>query len=109
MSKNRPIQINFNRDVIDHSLVGKDASKVMFILPATKGKLIFENKSRIIWQPLASVSNYKVSIKPLDLIDVPKKVGLFRFAFNVVSLGYQIKTFGLNSAINSPDGMMLKG
>jgi len=112
VSKNSPIQINFNRDVIDDSLVGKDASKVMFISPAIKGKPIFETKSRIIWQPLeplAPGTNYKVSIKPLDLKDIPKNVAPFRFAFNVIPLEYQIKTFGLYSVSNSPDEMMLKG
>ena len=70
VSKNSPIQINFNRDVIDESLVNKDASKVMFISPSIDGKPIFESKSSIVWkpkEPLLPGTNYKVSIKPQRL------------------------------------------
>ncbi len=112
VSKNSPIEINFNRDVIDDSLVGKDASKIMFISPAIEGKPIFETKSRIVWQPkdpLLPGTNYKVSIKPKDLKDVPAKVAPFQFTFNVIPLEYQINTFGLSSVSNSSDEMMLKG
>ena len=112
VSKSSPIQINFNRDVIDDSLVGKDASKVMFISPAIKGNPIFESKSQIVWQPqepLAPGITYKVSVKPLGLKDVPQKVAPFQFSFNVIPLEYQINTFGLSSVSKSTEEMMLKG
>ncbi len=112
VSKNSPIQISFNRDVVDESLVNKDASKVMFISPAIDGKPIFKSKSKIVWQPkepLLPGTNYKVSIKPKGLKDVPAKVAPFQFSFNVIPLEYQINTFGLTSISDSADEMMLKG
>jgi len=112
VSKSSPIQIKFNRDVIDDSLVGKDASKVMFISPAIQGKPIFQSKSKIVWQPtepLAPGTEYKASIKPLGLKDVPQNMAPFQFAFNVIPLEYQIKTFGLSSVSKSTDEMLLRG
>ena len=110
VSKSSPIQINFNRGVIDDSRVGKDASKVMFISPSIKGNPVFESKSSIVWQPkeaLVPGTEYKVSIKPLGLKDVPKSVAPFKFSFTVIPLEYQINTFGLSSS--SSGEMMLKG
>lgn len=112
ISKSSPIQINFNRDVIDDSLVGKDASKVMFILPEIKGKPVFESKTSIVWQPeepLAPGTEYKVSVKPLGLKDVPKAAPPFQFEFTVIPLEFKIKTFGLNSSNDNADEMNLRG
>lgn len=112
VSKKSPIQINFNRDVVDAALVGKDASKVMFISPAIKGNPVFESKSKITWQPqrpLIPGTTYKVSIKPLGFKDVPSKVTPFQFTFNVIPLEYQINTFGLETISEKPDEMVLKG
>ena len=112
VSKNSSIQINFNRDVVDESLINKDASKVMFISPSIEGKPVFISKSKIVWQPkepLLPGTNYKVSIKPQSLKDVPANVAPFQFSFNVIPLEYQINTFGLSSVSDSADEMMLKG
>ena len=112
VSKKSPIQIHFNRDVISDTKVGKDASKVMFISPAIKGKPVFVSKSKIIWKPLEPLSpgtTYKVSIKPLGFKDVPAEVAPFQFAFNVIPLEYQINTFGLESITDKPEEMLLKG
>jgi len=62
VSKNSPIQINFNRDVIDESLVGKDASKVMFISPDITGTPVFESRSKIVWQPEQALAPGTTSI-----------------------------------------------
>ena len=110
VSKNSPIEIKFNRAVIDKKLVGKDAAKVMFISPAIDGKPVFESASKIIWKPTNPLKpgiSYKVSIKPISLTDVPKNTSPFQFSFRVIPLEYQIKTFGL-STVND-DEMMLKG
>ena len=112
VSKNSPVQINFNREVIEDYLIGKDASKVMFISPSIEGTPIFETKSKIIWKPTEPLTpgvEYKVSIKPLGLKDVPKKMPPFQFGFNVIPLEYQVNTFGLSSVSDSADEMILKG
>jgi len=93
-------------------MVGKDASKVMFISPAITGKPIFESKSKVSWQPekaLKPGTNYKVSIKPFGFKDVPSKVTPYQFAFNVIPLEYQIKTSGLSSNNKTKDEMQLRG
>ncbi len=112
VSRNSPIKIDFNRDVIDDSMVGKDASKVMYIFPAIKGKPVFESKSRIVWVPTESLkpgTSYKVSIKPVGLKDVPSNVTPFQYSFQVIPLEYEIKTFGLSTVSDSSNEMILKG
>ena len=110
VSKDSSIQINFNRDVIDANLVGKDADKVMFITPSIEGKPVFETANSITWKPSKPLKpgiSYKVSIKPLGFKEVPKSSPPFQFSFRVIPLEYQIKTFGLSTV--SDDEMMLKG
>jgi len=112
ISKSSPIQINFNRHVIEKALVGSDASKVMFITPEIEGKPVFNTQSSIMWQPeepLEHGTEYKVTIKPLNLKDVPQDAPPLQFAFNVIPLEYQIKTLGLSSVSKKPDEMLLKG
>jgi len=84
----------------------------MFITPPIKGEPKFITKSSIVWQPEESLKHgteYKVTIKPVDLKDVPPNAAPFQFAFNVIPLEYQIKTFGLSSVNNKPEQMSLKG
>ena len=112
VSRNSPIQIDFNRDVIDDDLLGKSASKVMHISPPIKGIPIFESKSRIVWTPDESLNPntiYKVSVKPIGLKDVPKSVAPFQFSFHVIPLEYEIKTLGLTTVSGSSNKMLLKG
>ena len=112
VSSNSPIKIIFNRDVVDDKLVGKDASKVMFITPAIKGKPIFESKSRIVWTPLEPLkpgTSYKVSIKPVGLKDVPTDAAPLQYSFQVIPLEYEIKTFGLIPSSDDSKEMLLKG
>ena len=112
VSSNSPIKIIFNRDVVDDSMVGKDASKVMFIFPVIKGKPTFESKSRIVWTPLEPLkpgTSYKVSIKPVGLKDVPSDAAPLQYSFQVIPLEYEIKTFGLIPSSDDSKEMLLKG
>jgi len=112
ISRNTPIRIVFNRDVIGDEMVGKDASKVMHISPEIKGKPIFENKTEIVWEPteqLQAGTEYKVSIKANGLKDVPADMAPFDFSFHVIPLEYEIKTFGLMTMPNESNKMVLKG
>ena len=112
VSRDASIRITFNRDVIDSTLVGKDASKVMYISPSITGKPIFKSQSEIIWKPeerLQAGTDYKVSIKPTDFKDVPKNVTPFQFSFHVIPLEYEVKTFGLTPQSDTPNKMQLKG
>ena len=107
-----PIKIIFNRDVVEDSLVGKDASKVMFIFPVIKGKPVFESKSRIVWTPLEPLkpgTSYKVSIKPVGLKDVPTDAAPLQYSFQVIPLEYEIKTSGLIPSSDDIKEMLLKG
>jgi len=112
ISRNTPIRIVFNRDVINDDMVGKDASKIMRISPDIKGKPIFENKTEIVWEPteqLQAGTEYKVSIKPKGLKDVPADMTPFNFSFHVIPLEYEIKTFGLMTMPNEGNKMVLRG
>ena len=110
ISRKAPIRIVFNRDVVDDSLIGKDASKIMHITPAIKGKPVFESKSEIVWVPseqLQAGIEYKVSITGKSLKDVPAGEKPFQFSFHVIPLEFEIKTYGLTALPNNK--MMLKG
>ncbi len=112
VSRESPIQIDFNRDVVEEALVGKDASKIMHISPAIKGKPLFASKSSIVWKPLEQLkpnTTYKVSIKPDGLKDVPAKASPFQYTFQVIPLDYEIKTIGLITDVAVSNGMMLEG
>jgi len=112
VSRDAPIRIIFNREVVDASQVGKDASKVMYISPSIKGKPIFKSQSEIVWEPEESLqagTEYKVSIKPAGLKDVPEKTSPFQFSFHVIPLEYEVKTFGLAPQPGSDNKMVLKG
>ncbi len=112
VSRDSPIQIDFNRDVVDESFVGKDASNIMHISPAIKGKPMFASESSIIWKPLEQLkpnTTYKVSIKPVGLKDVPAKAAPYQYTFQVIPLDYEIKTFGLITDTTVSNGMMLEG
>ncbi|GAA0421212.1 MG2 domain-containing protein [Cocleimonas flava] len=112
VSRDTPIHIDFNRDVVDESMVGKDASKIMFISPEVKGKPVFASKSSIVWKPLEHLKPstvYKVSIKPVGLFDIPNKAAPFQYTFQVIPLDYEIKTVGLTTDPAVSNGMMLEG
>ena len=112
VSRDSPIRIVFNRDVVSDELVGKDASNVMYISPAIKGKPVFKSKSEIIWVPkerLQAGTEYKVSIKPTDLKDVPQKTLPFQFSFHVIPLEYEVKTYGITPLPNQSNLMQLEG
>ncbi len=112
ISRDSPVRIDFNRDVIDESLVGKDASDIMHISPAIKGNPVFASKSSIIWTPpehLTPGTSYKVSVKLAELNDVPSSVAPFQYTFQVIPLDYEIKTLGLTSDTDISNGLMLEG
>ncbi len=112
ISKNSPIQIKFNRNVVDETLVGKSASKVMHISPSIEGEPIFDSRSSIRWTPkkeLKAGESFKVSIKPIGLKDVPSNAAPYQYTFQVIPLEYEIKTLGLSSDVASEKGMLLRG
>jgi len=112
VSRDMPIRIIFNREVVDSSLVGKDASKVMYISPAITGKPIFKSQSEIVWKPekhLQAGTDYKVTIRPGNLKDVPKDIAPFQFSFRVIPLEYEVVTFGLSPQSGTDNKMQLKG
>jgi len=112
VSRDAPIRIVFNREIVDSTLVGKDASKVMHISPPIKGKPIFKSQSEIIWKAkdrLQAGTDYKVNIKPTGFKGVPKDTAPFQFSFHVIPLEYEVKTFGLTPQPNMPNKMQLKG
>jgi hypothetical protein len=112
ISRKTPIRIVFNRDVVNDDLIGKDASKIMHIAPAIDGKPKFKSKTEIVWIPakqLQAGTEYKVSISPKGLKDVPTDVVPLKFSFHVIPLEFEIKTFGLTTAPNKPSEMLLKG
>lgn len=112
ISRDTSIRIVFNRDIIGDSLIGKDASKVMHITPAIKGKPIFKNKSEIVWkpaEPLQPGSEYKVSIKAIGFKDVPSDAPPYQFSFHIIPLEFEIKTLGLTSVANEENKMSLEG
>ncbi len=109
--RNSPIRIYFNRDVISKEMLGKDASKVMHISPAIEGKPVFESLSKIVWLPtkaLQAGTEYKVSITPNSLKDVPKATAPYQFSFHVIPLEFEVKTAGLSSIADS-NKMQLTG
>lgn len=112
VSRNSPIEITFNRNVIDADQVGKPASKIMHIAPALKGKPVFKTQSSISWVPLEELKAgelYKVSIKPTGLKDVPQNTPPYQYSFRVIPLEYEIKTLGLSSVADKENEMQLKG
>jgi len=112
ISRKTPIRIIFNRNIIDDDLVGKDASKIMHITPSIDGNPKFENKKEIVWTPskqLQAGTEYKVSITPKGLKDVPANVAPLKFSFHVIPLEFEIKNFGLTTAPNKASEMLLKG
>ena len=48
ISRNSPVRIVFNREVISDEQIGKDASRVMKVSPNISGKPIFETKTEIV-------------------------------------------------------------
>jgi uncharacterized protein YfaS (alpha-2-macroglobulin family) len=111
VSRDQPIRIVFNREIIDADKVGKDASKVMHISPKIEGNPIFESRTEIIWIPtkkLNSGETYKVSIKPIGLKDISATEAPYQFIFQVIPLEFEIKTYGLFPA-QKDNEMLLKG
>ena len=112
VSRDSSIRITFNREVVSADLVGKDASNIMHISPSIEGTPIFKSTSEIIWkpkEPLQAGTEYKVSIKPTVLKDVPKGIPPYQFSFHVIPLEYEVKIFGLSPVSNKPNQMLLKG
>ncbi len=111
ISRDEPIRIIFNREIIESDKVGKDASKVMHISPAVTGHPVFESQTEIIWVPpekLHSGETYKVSIKPFGLKDISSREAPYHFSFHVIPLEFEVKTLGLSPALTGND-MLLKG
>ena len=111
ISRDQPVRIVFNRDIIDADKVGKDASKIMHISPKIEGNPVFESKTEIIWVPakkLVSGERYKVSIKPAGLKNISNTQAPYQFTFQVIPLEFEIKTFGLSPA-QVENEMLLKG
>ena len=112
ISRNSPIRVYFNRDIISKDQVGKDASKVIHIDPAIKGSAVFESQSKIAFlpdEPLKPGTQYKVTIKPDKLKDIPSKASPFQFTFNVIPLEFEVKTMGLTSTADDENKMVLSG
>ena len=112
ISRNSPVRIVFNRDVIADDLVGKDASRVMKISPNISGKPIFESENEIVWLPkksLTPATEYKVSIKANGLKDVPTSTEDYQFSFRVLPMEYEIKTDPLAIAAGDRTLMILSG
>jgi len=112
ISRNSPIRIVFNRDIISDDLVGKDASRVMRVSPAINGKPIFESKTEIVWlpkKPLTPSTEYKISIKANGLKDVPLSAEDYQFSFRVVPMEYEIKTDPLSIPVGEKEHMVLSG
>ncbi len=116
ISRNSPIRIVFNRDVITDEQVGKDASRVMKVSPNISGKPIFETKTEIVWlpaKPLSSGAQYTVSIKASGLKDVPISAEDYQFSFHIVPMEYEIKidplSISRSSATDKTKAMTLSG
>ncbi|RTZ64223.1 MAG: hypothetical protein DSZ29_05760 [Aquificaceae bacterium] len=112
ISRNSPVRIVFNREVIGDDLVGKDASRVMKISPSISGKPIFESKTEIVWLPkksLTPATEYKVSIKANGLKDVPLSTKDYEFSFRVLPMEYEITTDPLAVATGDRTLMILSG
>ena len=112
ISRKTPIRITFNREVISDEMVGKDASKIMHASPEIEGKPIFKSKTEIVWKPeksLKTATEYKVSITPKGLKDVPNDVAPLQFSIRVIPLEFEIQTTGLSTIPDSENKMLLKG
>ena len=98
ISRNSPVRILFNRDIVTDEQVGKDASRVMRVSPAIAGNPVFKSKTEIVWLPSKSLTpdtEYNVSIKANGLIGVPASEKDYQFSFRVVPMEYEIKTNAL--------------
>ncbi len=112
ISRKTPIRIIFNRDVINDDLIGKSANNIMHIIPAIDGNPLFKSKTEITWRPtkqLQAGTEYKVSITPKGLKDIPTNVAPLKFSFHVIPLEFEIKTFGLTTVQKTEGTMLLKG
>ncbi len=112
ISRDDPIRIVFNRDIVGDDKVGKDASKIMHISPSVEGNPVFESNSEIVWIPskrLKAGVEYKVSIKAKGLRDVPAITPSYQFNFRIIPLEFEIKTLGLAPSEKDDGSMLLKG
>ena len=116
ISRNSPVRIVFNRDIVTDDQVGKDAGRVMKVSPAIAGNPVFKSKAEIVWLPsksLAPDTEYNVSIKANGLLDVPVSEKDYEFSFRVVPMEYEIKTDALfippSNAENKIKTMTLNG
>ena len=112
ISRNSSIKVLFNRDIVGSELLGKDASHIIHISPAVKGTPIFESLSKITLlpdEPLKAGIEYKVSIKPKGLLDIPKNTAPFQFSFHVIPLEFEVKSLGLTTVPDTENDMLLTG
>lgn len=111
ISRDTPIRIIFNREIVEKESVGKDASAVMHIFPEIQGNPIFKSQSEIVWKPTESLQDgleYKVSIKAKGLKEVPVSAQPYQFSFQVIPLEFEVKTLGLK-ALDNKNKMSLSG
>ena len=112
ISRNSPVRIVFNRDIIGDDLVGKDASHVMKISPSISGKPIFESKTEIVWLPtkaLTPATKYQVNIKANGLKGVPPSTEDYQFSFRVLPMEFEVKTNPLVIPAGAKEFMVLSG
>ncbi len=112
ISRNSPVRIVFNHDIISDELIGKDASRVMKASPKISGKPIFESKTEIVWLPskaLTPATEYKIRIKANGLKDVPFSAKDYQFSFRVLPMEYEIKTDPLSIPAGKAGLMELSG
>jgi uncharacterized protein YfaS (alpha-2-macroglobulin family) len=116
ISRNSPVRVVFNRDIVTDDQIGKDASRVMKVSPAIAGHPVFKSKTEIVWLPAKSLTpdtKYNVNIKASGLIGVPASEKDYQFSFRVVPMEYEIKTDALfippNNSANKIKTMTLSG
>ena len=112
ITRNSPIRINFNRDVITPDNVGKNVAKVINLTPRVKGSATFITPSELVFVPddaLESGAKYTVDISPIGLKDIPADALPYRFNFSVIPLEFEVKTNALIASAGTGKRMTLTG
>jgi uncharacterized protein YfaS (alpha-2-macroglobulin family) len=112
ISRRSPIRIRFTTDIAPESASPAQLNRLVFVDPATRGKVAFVNARELVFTPDAELrpgAEYRVRLSPRGLRGVPRDLSAYEFSFRVHTREFDVSVQGLEAQPGSDGSMILRG